>query len=517
MGHFYALGRLLWRLFRFALFELPIFMLIGALLVAISKNLDSNLLGQALTWFAAGMAGLSGIVCLIALFQKPTDTFGSASFANGTDLRRNKLRKSGVVIGKHEGRFIRFDRPGHILTFAPTRSGKGVSSVIPNLLDHLGSVVVTDIKGENFRITAPYRADLGPVHAIAPFDPDIGNAMFNPVDFIRTGTPHEVDDARLLAEMIITSDNSEPNHWEREARTLITGFLLYIVNLMPAEKRNLSELRSIFMSRPEVFDAHLDAMSDSDHPIISRVADGFSQKEDRERASVISTAQGGTEAFESPQLAAVTKRSTFSFEQLKDGVVSVYVVIPPEYVKVYQPFLRLIVGLATTAMTRNRHLPKKPVLFLLDELPALGYMRPIEDGIGYLAGYGAMLWLYVQDLDQLQKTYRKWRSMIANCAVRQAFNVQDRDTAVLVSEMLGQRTVKVESDGNTGKLAWLGLPSSFSKHRSETGRPLLAPDEVMMLPSSCQVLFVQGCKPILSEKVRYFEDKVFRGRWRKLQ
>jgi len=43
-----------------------------------------------------------------------------------------------------------------------------------------------------------------------------------------------------------------------------------------------------------------------------------------------------------------------------------------------------------------------------------------EDGIGYLAGYDARLWLFVQDLDQFQQTYRKWRLMIANCAVRQA-------------------------------------------------------------------------------------------------
>lgn len=110
---------------------------------------------------------------------------------------------------------------------------------------------------------------------------------------------------------------------------------------MPAEKRNLSELHSILMSRLEVFDAHLDAMSDSGHPFVSRVAVGFSQKEDRERASVISTAQGGTKAFESPQLVA-----------------------------------------ATTAMTLNRHLPKKPVLFLLDELPPFPQSKNYQISFG---------------------------------------------------------------------------------------------------------------------------------------
>ena len=217
--------------------------------------------------------------------------------------------------------------------------------------------------------------------------------------------------------------------------------------------------------------------------------------------------------FTAVYLAAITSKSTFRLEDLKNGVLSLYLIIPPEYVGVYQPFLRLMVGLSTAAMTRNRKIPRHPVLFLLDELPALGHMRPIEDGIGYLAGYGAALWLFVQDLDQLSQTYRKWRSMVANCAVRQAFNVQDPDTARLLSSMLGQRTVEVSNRGKAGRVFRLGLPSSFSETRSETGRPLLAPDEIMLLPEACELLFVQGCKPVLAEKVRYFKERRFRGRW----
>jgi len=107
--------------------------------------------------------------------------------------------------------------------------------------------------------------------------------------------------------------------------------------------------------------------------------------------------------------------------------------------------------------------------------------------------------------------------MIANCAVRQAFNVQDPDTAELVSHMLGQQTVKVHSDGHAGRFSRLGLPSSYSTTRMETGRALLSPDEVMMLPGTTQLLFVQGCRPVKSEKVHYYKDWAFRNRctkWR---
>ena len=509
MGHL----RLLWRLLRFATFELPVCLLIATLIWTIIDNLTLTTDRLSVLLVTGGLA--LACMCWLAwrLAGRRSDAHGSASFATSADIARAGLRAQGAIIGKKGGRLLRFNRPGHLLTFAPTRSGKGVGVVIPNLLDHPGSVVVTDIKGENYRITAKHRGTLGPVHAFAPFDPDIESACFNPVEFIRAGTINDVDDARLIAEMIVPPEGHDTNHWEREARVLVTGLLLYIANDLPPHRQNLRELRLLLMRSRDGFNAVLGGMAASEHAVVQRIAEGFAQKEDKERSAVVSTAQSRTEVFDSPQLAAITGRSTFRLEDLKNGVMSIFLIVPPEYVSVYQPFLRLIVGLTTAAMTRNKRVPRHPVLFLLDELPALGPMRPIEDGIGYLAGYGAHLWLFVQDLDQLQKTYRKWRSMIANCAMRQAFNVQDPDTAQLLSAMLGQRTVAVSSGGKSGRFPWLGLASNYSAHHSEIGRPLLAPDEIMLLPESCQLLFVQGCRPILAQKLRCFEERAFKGRW----
>ncbi len=509
MGHF----RLLWRLARFALFELPICLLIAALMWALIDNLTVGT-DRLLVLGTAGAAAFAAIFYFAyRINQQPSDVHGSASFASPADIARAGLRSRGVILGRKGGRFVRFGKPGHLLTFAPTRSGKGVGVVIPNLLDHPGSVVVTDIKGENYRITGRHRGTLGPVHAFAPFEADIESACYNPVEFIRAGTVNDVDDARLIAEMIVAPEGHEPNHWEREARVLVVGLLLHIALDLPPHRRNLRELRVLLMRSREGFDAVLGGMADSKHPVVKRIAEGFSQKDGKERSAVISTAQTRTEIFDSPQLAGITNHSTFRLEDLKNGVMSIFLIIPPEYASVYQPFLRLMVGLTTAAMTRNRRVPRYPVLFLLDELPTLGHMRPIEDGIGYLAGYGAHLWLFVQDLDQLQSTYRKWRSMIANCAVRQAFNVQDSDTAQLLSAMLGHRTVAVSSGGKSGRFPLLALASNYSEYHSEIGRPLLAPSEIMLLPETCQLLFVQGCRPILADKLRYFEERSFKGRW----
>jgi type IV secretion system protein VirD4 len=511
--------RLLWRCLRFALFDLPVITIFIFIVSAIAENTGFAdaariILALGFGFLAVGLYGL-----LRRLFAKPKNLHGSAAFARVSNLHQAgllswRLRRNGFILGKKNGRFIRFNKPGHLLTFAPTRSGKGVGAVIPNLLDHPGSVVVTDIKGENYHISGDYRRTLGRVAAFAPFDQGIDSAFYNPIDFIRTGTANDVDDARLISEMIVASDGQEANHWEREARVLVMGLMLFIATDLPPHRRNLREARGLLMRDQAGFDAVINAMRQSEHPTVVRVAEGFSQKEDKERSAVISTAQGCTEVFESPQLGAMTAKSTFRMEDLKNGVLSLYIIVPPEYVTVYRPFLRLMVGLATAAMSRNGKLPNHNVLFLLDELPALGHMRPIEDGIGYLAGYGASLWLFVQDLDQLSQTYKKWRSLIANCAVRQAFNVQDPDTARLLSTMLGQRTVKIINHGRSGRFNLFGWANSYSENTSETGRPLLAPDEVMLLPEDRELLFVQGCPPVMAEKVKYFLERRFRGRWK---
>lgn len=463
-------------------------------------------------WLGVLFAGILAFACILAknaaamVWHKP-QSHGSARFATLIDARRGKLLSSkGLILGRKHGRMLRYGGEGHLLTFAPTRSGKGVGCVIPNLLAYPGSVVVTDIKGENSAITRTYRESLGPVYELAPLGGATGKpAKFNPLDFIRIGTAYEVDDARLVAEMLVVPEHAQPNHWEREARTLITGLLLYIRHHWDLLEQNLGTLRDLLMQDGDEFELLLAKMAVSHQENVARIARGFSQKEPKERSAVISTAQGATELFESPELRATTEISSFKFETLKDEVASVFIIVPPEYLEAYRPFLRLMAGLATVAMTRNTAKPAQPVLFMLDELPALGYMRPIEDGIGYLAGYGAKLWLFVQDLDQLQKTYPKARSMIANCAVRQAFNVQDPDTAKLLSDMLGTATVQMQSEGRTSPLPFKLISAAFHSGAFEGARQLMTTGEILAMDGKKQLLFVQGLPAFCARKIRYFD------------
>jgi type IV secretion system protein VirD4 len=464
-------------------------------------------------WLLAAVVTAAATTYLWDRAKPKSTAFGSATFAGFSELFRNRLLDSrGVIIGRHTFGYLRFDRDGHLLTFAPTRSGKGVGCVIPNLLDHSGSVVVTDIKGENYGVTAHWRSKIGPVCAVAPFDSSINTAHYNPLDFIRAGMPEDVDDAALIADLLVVPQGQE-TFWDSEAQNFIAALLLHVVSDMPYDKRNLQNVWSLLMQDKDGLDYLIAGMRASEHEAVRRAGEAFTQKEERERSAVISTCQTHLKIWKSPLLGRATAKSDFQLEDLKRTVMSLYIVVPPELLEVYSPFVRLMVGLSVSAMTRVRPRPAERVLFLLDEVAALGRMAPIETGIAYLAGYGVSIWLFFQDLGQLQATYPKWRSMIANCNVRQAFGVADVQTARELSAMLGNRTIQVHSQGSSQDLPVALVPDSFSRHVNETGRALMTPDEVMTMPERQQLIFVQACSPIRALKVRYWKEAKFKGRF----
>lgn len=504
----FDVARSLWRGYRWIATNGP---LAGGL-VWVSVDVPSPALpGQSVEALSWGVGAVAAAVVGAVVWRRyrRRATFGSASFAGRRDLRRKGLRgRRGLIVGKHGGRYMRFRGDGHLLTFAPTRSGKGVGCVIPNLLTHPGSAVVTDIKGENLAVTGRRRARMtgGAVHALAPFDESTESACFNPLDFIRRGEDGDVDDAALMADLVVVPEGPSDSFFESEATNLVTGLLLYVVYHMPAERRTMQEVWSVLMRDEAGFDEVLQDMRVSEHKTIARIGAGFAQKADRERSAVISTAQTHLQIWRSDRLASVTCRSDFRLEDLKRERMSLYIVIPPELVGTYRSFLRLMIGLGVSAMTRVPQRPRENVVFFLDEVASLGRMKPLEEGVSYLAGYGVSLWFFFQDLGQLEETYRKWRSIVANCTVRQGFNVSDVQTAQELSSMLGETTVDTRSQGRAAGSRIALWPRSVSSTRSDARRALMTPEEVMRLSEEEQLIFLQGCRPIRARKVRYHRE-----------
>lgn len=223
-----------------------------------------------LGWAMVGTTATSVGIIVVSTWRRrrplePTSSHGSAQWSTGQSLNAER----GLILGRRGPHILRFAGEGHVLTVAPTRSGKGVSCVIPNLLDHPGSVLVTDPKGENYAVTARWRRETGQrVHAFDPFLIVGGDAALNPLDLVDSESPEAGDDARMLADMIVLQEGraGEQVFWSEEARAVLTGLILHVAASAPPELRNLAYVRQLLTLAPAPFASLLKEMSETTEP-----------------------------------------------------------------------------------------------------------------------------------------------------------------------------------------------------------------------------------------------------------
>ena len=93
---------------------------------------------------------LVGGMALIVLLPKRRSLHGDARWARAGHIRRAGLFSDhGIILGQYKNRYLMLPGQTGVILAAPPRSGKGVSCVVPNLLNWPGSVLVLDIKKEN--------------------------------------------------------------------------------------------------------------------------------------------------------------------------------------------------------------------------------------------------------------------------------------------------------------------------------------------------------------------------------
>ena len=490
------------------------------------------------------------------------DSHGSARWAEREDLvSAGLLSGEGLLLGKIGGapgsliaevsgigsgaERLRYSGPAHLLTIAPTRAGKGVGAIIPNLLSYTGSVLCIDPKGENARITAAVRQhELGQaVYVLDPYGIAVDAsgtggggiaAAYNPLDGIDPFSIDAVDDARLIADTLVHDRSSQTGeaHWNEEAKSLIAGLVLHQLTLGRATERTLGAVRDALVLAPTAWQEHLAMMAANPgvDGIIAATAHRMQGKSEKEFSSVLSTAQRHTHFLDGPRMRRVTGSSDFALGDLKAGSsspkggshprrpVTIYLVLPPERLATHGRWLRLMVAQALQSLARaSANQPEgqgtQPVLFLLDEFAALGRLEAVETAFGLMAGYGVQLWPFLQDLSQLRALYGEGAgTFLANAAVLQAFGTNDHATAKLLSDMLGQSTVMQESRSSgqgRSQQGWFGETTHSQQSgisTGPTGRPLLMPDEIRRISADEQLLFVQGQPPVLAGKLRYFEE-----------
>ena len=451
---------------------------------------------------------------------KSAATYGSARWAGKDEVKAaGLLSPDGVVLGRYDRDYLRHDGPEHVLCFAPTRSGKGVGLVVPSLLTWPGSAIVHDIKGENWQLTAGFRARHGRVLLFDPTNPK--SSAYNPLLEVRRGE-WEVRDVQNIADILVDPEGSleKRNHWEKTSHALLVGAILHV--LYAEDDKTLAGVAAFLSDPKRPIESTLAAMMKTSHlgeagphPVIASAARELLNKSDNERSGVLSTAMSFLGLYRDPVVAEVTRRCDWRISDMVGGKLptTLYLVVPPSDINRTKPLIRLILNQVGRRLTEDLQAKagRHRLLLMLDEFPALGRLDFFESALAFMAGYGLKSFLIAQSLNQIEKAYGPNNSILDNCHVRVSFATNDERTAKRVSDALGTATEMKAMKNYAGhRLSpWLG---HLMVSRSETARQLLTPGEIMQLPPTDEIVMVAGTPPIRAKKARYYEDARFKER-----
>ena len=297
--------------------------------------------------------------------QRNVTTYGSARWATSRDRVSAGLHvEAGVFLGRIGPRYLRHDGPEHVMAFAPTRSGKGVGLVVPTLLGWTGSVVVHDIKGENWQLTAGWRQRFS--HCLLFNPTDLRSARYNPLLEVRRGT-QEVRDVQNIADILVDPEGAleRRNHWEKTSHSLLVGAILHV--LYAEEEKTLARVASFLSDPQRPFVATLKRMMTTNHlgsdehprvhPVVASAAREVLNKSENERSGVLSTAMSFLGLYRDPTVAAVTSGCDWRIADLVGGAapISLYLVVPPSDISRTKPLVRLILNQIGRRLTEQLH------------------------------------------------------------------------------------------------------------------------------------------------------------------
>ena len=481
---------------------------------------------------------------------------GSARWADKKDITAAGLlpatQGNAVYVGgwqdkKGQFHYLRHTGPEHILTYAPTRSGKGVGLVIPTLLSWSASCVITDLKGELWALTAGWRQQHAnnKVLRFEPADPT-GSVRWNPLDEIRMDSEYEVADVQNLANLIVDPDGKGlHSHWQKTSFSLFVGLILHalykqqnegIPATLPAIDKMLAD------PNRDVAELWLEMMNyhhhpDENHPVVGAAARDMLDRPEEEAGSVLSTAKSYLALYRDPVVAHNVSASDFSVKDLMNYVdpVSLYIVTQPNDKARLRPLVRVMVTMVVRKLAdkmdfekgRPKARYKHRLLMMLDEFPTLGKLEILQESLAFVAGYGIKCYLICQDINQLKSRengYGPDESITSNCHVQNAFPPNRMETAEHLSRLTGQSTVVKEQITTSGRRTAIML-GQVSRTFQEVQRPLLTPDECMRMPGPAKtggndeiskpgdmVVYITGYPAIYGKQPLYFKDPVFQVR-----
>lgn len=501
---------------------------------------------------------ISFVICvafmaILLLLPKKEKLYGDAKFATAADIAKRKLYgNDGIIIGKYKGKLLRFPGQQFVSLAAATRMGKGVSVVIPNLMDWQQSAVVQDIKQECFDFTSRYRKDIlgQEVYLFNPFSSR--THRYNPLTYFDINSPEADNTLNTLANIFFPPPSSGDPIWSQLAQDLFIG-IAYLLGELTSTRLGIAFLNSKKIDLDLTFydilkfsilglDTQIEEEDDNGEAInvkLNTLDDSYAfleqcnlisekvkirmksyvETETKMKNSVLKSFQGPLKIFQSDSMRYATSGNDFDFRDLRKKKMTIYIGITPNNLPIARPILnafwqQLFTVNTTELPQANRDLKYK-VLLVMDEFSAIGYLPIYLKSIAFIAGYNLRSIMIYQDNSQLEINppdgygQQGAKTLLANHACQIYFVPSTQEDADRLSKMLGTKTVRNRSKS-------LGKDSGRGSE-SETGRSLMLPQELNDMDFKDEIIRIVGSSRFIKcKKVFYYNDLYFIDKFKKV-
>ena len=448
--------------------------------------------------------------------RRPGEEYGSAKWGNARELNKRYADRDGknVILTKRVS--IGLDGYKHrrnlnILVVGGSGSGKTRFFCKPGIMSVNCSYLIVDPKGEMLRSTGYLLKEEG--YDIKVFDlihPRQSDG-YNPFTYIR-------DDPDVLKLMDNLVKNTTPPKgasndpfWEKAEIALDSALMLYLLYEAPVEEQNFEMLMFMLecarvMEEDEQYQSPLDLLfqtleeRDPSH-IAVREYKVYKQAAGKTAKSILVTASVRLAAFIFPQYAAMMQTDEMDFASMGERKRAIFCVIP-----VNDGSMNYLVSMLLTQCFQqlylraderyNGRLPM-PVRVIQDEWANVAQPDSYPKVLATCRSYNIGINIIVQNIQSIKALYKdEWEGIIGNCDTLLFLGGGNEPTSLeFVSKLLGKETVHTRTRGQTK-----GRSGSSSVNFQQTGRDLMTPDEIRMLPTNDALLFIRGEKPVRDKK-----------------
>ena len=462
---------------------------------------------------------------LMATRKKQVNLHGEARFANTQDLEKEKLHApKGIIAGMHEGRLIRL--PGYEFTLlaAPTRTGKGVGFVIPNLLTFEGSAVILDIKGENYQLTSRFRRQHleNEVYYFNPFSEK--THRWNPLSYVSRDAKFMANDLLALAALLYPDNEKDP-FWSASARNLFVGIGMLVIessNIPATFGEMLRQATGKGQEISEYLKSIIETHRNSDNPLSDPCVSAlylFLNNSETVLKGILATFVAPLSPWGNPVVDKATSADDFDLRDVRKRKMSIFMHIPAGEVMqanfIINLFFSQLINENVKTLPEKDPSLKEQCLVLLDEFTAAGKIPIVAKAVGYMAGYNMRLAIVIQDKSQLESVYGKEDShnIISNMGLTIFFTPSTTEEAESYSKMIGDITVMGISSQRSNVGALNAGRYGLSETESQQKRALMLPQEIRMLDKNKEIISRAGIPIVLADKIKYFEHAFFKERF----